>query len=510
MSKKISYARVFTIQPSICGGNLVCVEADVSKNLFSYSVVGLADTNVKESSERIHGALKNNNLKTPKQGDLKTTISLSPSDIKKVGSHYDVPIAVAFLSALEGFMVDEHIVMCGELNLSGEILPIKGILSFAYTSIKEGKTTLYVPQSHVHVLSVFSELKIYGFSHITQLIAHIKEEEMVLVSESILANDHDMPINFEIGDIVGQDHALRSSLIAVIGQHNCSFYGPPGTGKTMLARALYDLLPPLTQTQALETYEMHSYSSENPETLMTRAPLRAPHHTSSYVAMLGGGTLVRPGEISLAHNGMLFMDEFPEFETRVLESLRQPLEDKYITISRAKQSIQLPARFLLVCAMNPCPCGFRFSEHKACTCTQMQLLKYRKKLSGPIMDRIDMWIPVLHIPLRTIDDNASKKLTKEYRDKVTQAREKINKRSFELFKKYIPNSELSLKHLQEISINPDAKSLLISSCEKLELSPRVFLKIYKLALTISDIEGSEIIEKHHILEALQQRKPPHL
>lgn len=510
MTEKISYARCYTIQPSLRGGNLVCVEADVTRNLFNYTVVGLPDKGVQESSERIHGALKNSGLPSPKQGSLKTTISLSPSNIKKEGSHYDVPIALAFLSALEGFPIPDDCLIGGEVTLFGEVLPIQGVLSFAYAALREGKTKLFAPVQHVEILSMFSDLEIYGFSTIRELVNHFKEIEIILPAHPTVFKQSEHPIQYELGDIVGQDHALRSCLIAACGYHNCSFYGPPGTGKTMLARALTDLLPPLSYTEALETYEIYSYTHESFSSLPTRIPFRAPHHTSSYVALLGGGSSVQPGEISLAHNGVLFMDEFPEFETRVLEALRQPLEDKQIVVARAKQTLVLPARFLLITALNPCPCGYRFSEHKVCTCTQQQLLKYRKKLSGPIMDRIDMWIPVLHTSLHNISSNKSTPCTAEYREIIQKTQEMIIERSLRIFKKQIHNSELSLKQLQVLPISDRARQILISSCEKLELSPRVFLKIYKLARTIADIEHSESIQENHVLEALQQRKPPQL
>jgi len=492
----------------------VTVEVDVGKGLYSFSIVGLPDKAIDESKDRIIAALKNIGAKNPKTENKKVIVSLSPADQKKEGSYFDVPIALAYLAASKQLTIPKDIGwFIGELSLSGEILPMKGALLVAEEAKKQGIRSLYVPYANKREAALIEGLAVYGCKTLADIIVHLGGtlEQGTLPGEisqeevrDLEYTEPDSYIDFK--DIKGQEMAKRALEIAASGGHNIALYGPPGTGKTMLARAFTGILPPLTRQEAIEVTRIHSLTGKD-NTLITHPPLRSPHHTSSHVSLVGGGTNPRPGEVTLAHLGVLFLDEFPEFEKRVIESLREPLEEGHITVSRAKGSYRFPASCTLIASMNPCPCGYYGSKHKRCTCSASDIERYTRKLSGPIMDRIDMWVPVLHIDYDTLSEKKDTEGSELIRKRVHDAR---------LFAK----NRFIAKGEQSISKNKDMKSKDISihvtldePCQVLmkklatsyALSPRAYHRVLRLARTIADYRSSVVIRESDILEAFQYR-----
>ncbi|MFC1775676.1 YifB family Mg chelatase-like AAA ATPase, partial [Patescibacteria group bacterium] len=405
----------------------------------------------------------------------------------------------------------------GELALDGVVRPIKGMLVLAREAQKNGFEEIYVPKENAREAALIKNIDVYAVSSLSELVEHLnispKQNKGAEKQDRIkLTAQEETPIeqvriktSIDFGDVRGQENAKRGLEIAAAGGHNIAMYGPPGTGKTMLARAFAGILPSLSYEDVLEVTGIHSIAGTLEEDLMTSAPFRSPHHTSSYVSVVGGGTIPKPGEITLAHKGVLFMDEFPEFEKRVLESLRQPLEDRVINISRVKGTERFPANFILVAAMNPCPCGHFGSDKRSCTCTQSQLNNYKRKLSGPIVDRIDLWInvgAVDHDKLSgtTSNENESEKI----RNNVCTARAIQNERlkTCDSF----TNGEMSAREIEQYAlIEEDATQILQSAAKNINLSPRAYHKIIKVARTIADLGGSQSVTKDHILEALQYR-----
>jgi magnesium chelatase family protein len=466
-----------------------------------FQIVGLPDKAVEESRERVISALRNSLGKNPKAENHKVIVSLSPAEIKKEGSYFDIAIALGYLVATEVLSVDTAgKVFVGELGLNGNVRPIRGLLSIAQWAKRIGIKELYIPRDNEQEASLVEGITFYLVPTIKELVNHlIGTEPLEIASPSVRVSTHSA-VGIDFGDVKGQTVAKRALTIAASGGHNIVLYGPPGTGKTMLAKAFHGILPPLSNEHFLEVATIYSSIGLIGDVLDGNPPLRAPHHSASYVAIVGGGTNIRPGDITLAHRGALYLDEFPEFDRRVIESLREPLEDGSITVARARGSVRFPAHFILLAAMNPCPCGYRGSSIKACSCSGMELARYGKKLSGPIMDRIDLWVPVQHIEYESLHEVGNKKESLAAQERVGQLRELQYLRAKKL------NSMLSSQEVHtKCKLSEPAKRQLQQFAERLKLSPRSYLRTIKVARTIADMDHSDTIEEKHILEALQYR-----
>ena len=510
----MSFARVFSAQTSGLDAHIITVEIDLSGGLHSFSIVGLPDKAVEESRDRMSAAIKNADFKKydkkfrpPKSYNRKITVSLAPADLKKEGPSFDLPIAIAYLIATEEVPIAmKGKLFLGELALDGTLRPVVGALPLVQCAKREGLREIFLPKENAREAALVEGITIYAANTLSEVVEHMRGEQK---GEAQLEATPATPFQTKqqipktaLEDIRGQEHAKRGLLIAAAGGHNIALYGPPGTGKTMLAQALTGLLPPLSKEQALEVTGIHSIAGSLKDTVLTHAPIRAPHHTSSYVAIVGGGTFPKPGEITLAHRGVLFLDEFPEFDRRVINALRQPLEDGTVSISRAKGSAQFPSDFILIAAMNPCPCGY-YGTSK-CACTAAALQRYRMKISGPIMDRIDMWIEVGRIDHKKL--SAKRVRTEESR----RAREQIKKArdiQAERFKKEGRlNAGMSPKGIEyHVSLTKDVTDILNTAAAKMDLSPRAYHRVIKLARTIADLEESLDVSESHVLEALQYR-----
>jgi len=521
----MSFARVYSAQTHLLKGKIVTVEVDITKNtLHAFTLVGLPDKAVDESKDRMSSALKNSGFASPKNQNQKIVISLSPADLKKEGPYFDLAIALAYLLSAEEIDFDpEGRIFLGELSLNGELQPIKGALPLTQEAKRLGYKEIFVPIANAEESALVEGITVYGAKTLKEVIDHIYkikydkkgnpiEPEKPKINPQpktiikLVSKTHDI----DFSDIRGQEGAKRGLEIAAAGGHNIAMSGPPGTGKTMLARVFSHILPDLKNDEALEITGIHSVVGLLDDTLITEAPFRAPHHTASYVSMIGGGVSPKPGEVTLAHKGVLFLDEFPEFEKRVLESLRQPLEDNIVSISRARGSAIFPSNFILVAAMNPCPCGNKGNKQKACICKPSDLDRYTRKLSGPIMDRIDIWVTVGAVDydkLSSTEQNGEK--TNTIKERVVKAREIQTKRfksTNASARKINTNSEMNVKDLNIYApLSHDIKQLLNQSAERLQLSARAYHRVIKLARTIADLEGSEHITIPHVLEALQYR-----
>ncbi|PIR70284.1 MAG: magnesium chelatase [Candidatus Niyogibacteria bacterium CG10_big_fil_rev_8_21_14_0_10_42_19] len=488
-------------------GHIIDVELDVSQGLRSFTIVGLADKAVDEARERISYAVQNIGLNPPHKKNQRVIVSLAPADLKKEGPIFDLPIALAYLSSSRQLSFrSEDKIFLGELALNGELRPVRGILPLAEKAKKAGFKEIYVPFGNGAEAALIEGIDVYESKNLLDIVGHLKGAIPLskLPKTEILTNSNNY--SYDLSDIRGQETAKRALVIAAAGGHNVAMSGPPGTGKTLLARALPSILPPLSSEEALEVTAIHSVVGALDGTFVTERPFRTPHHTSSYVALVGGGVWPRPGEITLAHRGVLFCDEFPEFDRRVIEALRQPLEDGSVTVSRSRGTVKFPARFTLVAAMNPCPCGNLGSKTKACVCSPSGVFRYQRKISGPIADRIDLWMEVGQIKHEELDKKIKKDegLTKRYRDQIIKARE-IQKKRFENTP-FITNNEMHVKEIEKFCVLSDeARVLLLRAAKNLDLSPRAYHRIIKLARTIADLDACEKISEGHIAEALQYR-----
>lgn len=515
----MSYAKVHSAQASLLKPYIVDVEADLSRGLNSFSIVGLGDKAVDEAKDRISAAVKNSGFESPKSKNHKVIISLAPAEVRKEGSGLDVAIALSYLLASGDILFDsKDKIFLGELSLDGCLRPVRGALAFARKARDAGFREIYCPLLNAPEAALVDGIRVYGAETLGEIINHIAHDtdisqKLKQEKKKEIKNLHN--ISLDLADIKGQESAKRALEIAAAGGHNIALYGPPGTGKTMLAKALPGILPPLSFDEILEVTEIHSMTGALYQTvqggasndvLVAERPFRSPHHTASYVALIGGGTNPRPGEVTLAHKGVLFLDEFPEFENRAIESLREPLEEKVVSVSRARGTVKFPAHFILVAAMNPCPCGNFGIKGKPCSCAPLQIERYKRKISGPIIDRIDIWTEVSKVDHEKLTEKSSKSESIPARERIICARNIQAKRFKEAGRKIGTNSEMSARDITLIlKISDEVKEILNRSARNLDLSARSYHKIIKLARTIADLDSSLEISPSHILEAISYR-----
>lgn len=497
------FARVFSAQPALPQAAPVSIECDIVKGLHAFTIVGLPDKSVEEAKDRLASAIKNSGLESPKRSNKKIVLSLAPAGLKKEGAVFDLPMALSFLLASEQVKFDPAgKLFAGELALDGEIRPIRGALSIASLTKTEGFTDLYVPRENADEAALISDLNVHALDDLEETLEMLRSQSQIPHRRRVSRPE---PEDNALDDVRGQESAKRALIIAMAGGHNIALYGPPGTGKTMLARAAVSILPDLTEEEMVEVTTIHSLSGVLQGTIVRRPPLRTPHHTSSYASLIGGGSSSpRPGEVTLAHRGVLFLDEFPEFHRDVIQALREPLEDSVVSVARSKGSSVFPANFMLIAALNPCPCGYWGSNR--CECMPHAVEKYRRKISGPIADRIDMWVTVPEIPLENLTrkGKTTGSESSAARDAVLQARERQQARFHGTTLRR--NADMRARDIESFAnLTDTAERTLIQAAERMKLSARGFHRTIKLARTIADLASSERVETAHMLEALQYR-----
>lgn len=518
----MSISKTYSAQLIGLTTHIITIEVDLSNGLHAFAVVGLGDKAVEEAKDRISAAIKNSGYTSPKQKNQKVVISLAPADLRKEGTAFDLGMALGYLAASGEIDFDpEKKLFLGELSLEGQIRKVNGILPLVRGAFTQGFKEIFVPKENALEAGLVKDIKVYAVGSLDEVIGHlIYRKNGLLLPEPktpIVYEDQFFDTDFSL--VQGQETAKRGLEIAAAGGHNIAMYGPPGTGKTMLAKAFRTILPPLTHEEILEVTGIHSMAQVLSRPFITTPPFRSPHHTASYPSLVGGGPFPRPGEITLAHRGVLFLDEFPEFDKSVIDALRQPLEDHVVTISRARGTLTFPAQCILIAAMNPCPCGYgrrtggEKGEGKSCSCTDRDIAWYKKKISGPIIDRIDLWVSVSKVEYEKLSGFASgarnlNENSEIIRKRIESAR-KIQAKRFKdnKIKNKKLNSEMSVSNIEKmIVLTPEIKNLVTKSAERLALSGRAFHRVLKVAQTIADLEGKLEIEKEHILEALQYRQ----
>ena len=493
-------ARVDTAVSCGYDGTLVTAECDITKGLPSLNIVGLANKAISESRERVRSAIVNSGFTFPAK---RITINLTPANIAKDGSHLDLAIALSILIA-SGQLPQQSVesaLLVGELGLNGELHGVNGVLCFAECAANTDHDIIIVPHQNAAQAALLNRVSVVGATTLNSVFKHLIGEQTISTTNASVVNNTctNLPT---IDDIRGQTVAKRALAIAAAGHHNILFTGPPGSGKTMLAKSLPSLLPPLTRCEVFETTKLYSLAGETDD-IVTSRPFRSPHHTASHVALVGGGANVMPGEISLAHNGVLFLDEIPEFPKRTLEALRQPLEDHCIHVSRANAKTTYPANFMLLATMNPCPCGYYGDPDHECTCSQQMIQNYQKKLSGPLLDRIDLFVQAARVPRAELAKPAppSERVADRWREQIAKARRISQSRQG------YPNANLSNKDLQRlINFTDDARRLIDTAADKLKLSARSYFKIMRVATTIADLADSPQVTSQHMAEALRYRQ----
>lgn len=488
-------------------GAIVEVEVDISPGLPAFTIVGLPDAAVQEAKERVRAAIRNSGCTFPMK---RITVNLAPADLKKEGPAYDLPIAIGILLSSEQLSADtSQMLFLGELSLDGSLRHTHGILPMVALANEKGLATVFVPAADAKEASLVEGVRILAVNSLAELRSHLSGEAIIPdyhPESSLEAMSEESWSSTELAYIKGQEHVKRALEVAAAGGHNLLMSGPPGSGKTLLARSLPTILPKMTTGEALEVTKIYSVSGLLPSDtpLLTQRPFRSPHYTISHAGLVGGGRLPRPGEISLSHRGVLFLDEFPEFGHAVLEVLRQPLEDNTVTISRAQGSVTFPANFMMVAAMNPCPCGYYSDPVKECTCTPSMISRYQKRISGPLLDRIDIFVQVPRIEYEKLTEERMGESSEEVRSRVKRARS-IQQQRFQ-GTKLTCNAEMTPVEVRDFcQVEAEAQSLLRAAMKQLALSARAFHRILKLARTIADLAGATTIGASHLAEALQYR-----
>lgn len=502
------FSKVLTSATFGIDAYLVEVETNIEKQMPGFTIVGLPDNAVKESRERVTAAIKNTGYEFPIK---KITVNLAPADIKKEGSAFDLPIAIGLLAAIEKIQMAllEGTIFLGELSLDGQLRPIKGVLPISVEAKKKGIKRIILPVDSAKEASIVEGIDVYGMENLLEVIQFLNEE---INKEKIHTNINEIfsEINnyhLDFSDVKGQENVKRALEVAAAGAHNIIMIGPPGSGKTMLAKRIPSILPPMTFEEALDTTKIHSIAGilAKDQAIITERPFRNPHHTVSDAALVGGGSFPRPGEVSFAHHGVLFLDELPEFKKNVLEVLRQPLEDSKVTVSRSKLSLEFPANFMLASAMNPCPCGFFTDPNKECTCAPPQIQRYMSKISGPLLDRIDIHIEVPAVKYKELSAETKSERSYEIRERVIKARN-IQLERFKGLKHIFNNGDMGSREVREYcKLDSSGSELLKMAMTKLGLSARAYDRILKVSRTIADLDNSENILSHHISEAIQYR-----